>query len=295
MGRKNRNYYAQSAILNNAQYLYYYHRIMQLALSRFEYKDLPGSMDERFLEMQLIERGSALLFTDDVMGPLCLPFSYGGPLDIYQKPTIRRAYASNGYNTERSEMDSVIIYNNRMRSPDIAAIRLFAYRLWNFDRIIDINCNAQKTPIVVQCDEQGRTTLTNLFKEVDGNAPVIYTNKNLDLPNSLKAVNIQAPFIAENILNIKKSVWDECMSYLGITTAGIYKAERVTTSEANNSGGSTVASRWSPLAERQTAIEKFNKMFGLNIKVNMREDYDVLKTLATDDPAAAIEGGEPIE
>ena len=295
MGRKNRNYYAQSAILNNSQYLYYYHRIMQLALSRFEYKDLPDSMDERFLEMQLIERGSALLFTDDVMGPLCLPFSYGGPLDIYQKPTVRRAYASNGYNTERSEMDSVIIYNNRMRSPDIAAIRLFAYRLWNFDRIIDINCNAQKTPIVVQCDEQGRLTLTNLFKEVDGNAPVIYTNKNLDLPNSLKAINIQAPFIAENVLNIKKSVWDECMSYLGITTAGIYKAERVTSSEANNSGGSTVASRWSPLAERQTAIEKFNKMFGLNITVNMREDYDVLKTLVIDDPAVALAGGEPIE
>lgn len=295
MGRKNRNYYAQSAILNNAQYLYYYHRIMQLALSRFEYKDLPDSMDERFLEMQLIERGSALLFADDVMGPLCLPFSYGGPLDIYQKPTIRRAYASNGYNTERSEVDSVIIYNNRMRSPDIAAIRLFAYRLWNFDRIIDINCNAQKTPIVVQCDEQGRLTLTNLFKEVDGNAPVVYTNKNLDLPNSLKAINIQAPFIAENVLNIKKSVWDECMSYLGITTAGIYKAERVTSSEANNSSGTTVASRWSPLAERQTAIEKFNQMFGLNITVNMREDYDVLKTLVTGSPNSVLEGGELIE
>lgn len=295
MGRKNRNYYAQSAILNNAQYLYYYHRIMQLALSRFEYKDFPDSMDERFLEMQLIERGSALLFADDVMGPLCLPFSYGGPLDIYQKPTIRRAYASNGYNTERSEVDSVIIYNNRMRSPDIAAIRLFAYRLWNFDRIIDINCNAQKTPIVVQCDEQGRLTLTNLFKEVDGNAPVVYTNKNLDLPNSLKAINIQAPFIAENVLNVKKAVWDECMSYLGITTAGIYKAERVTSSEANNSGGTTVASRWSPLAERQTAIEKFNKMFGLNISVNMREDYDVYKTLLSEEPAYVIEGGEPIE
>lgn len=295
MGRKNRNYYAQSAILNNAQYLYYYHRIMQLALSRFEYKDLPDSMDERFLEMQLIERGNALLFVDDVMGPLCLPFSYGGPLDIYQKPTARRAYASNGYNTERSEIDSVIIYNNRMRTPDMAAIRLFAYRLWNFDRIIDINCNAQKTPIVVQCDEQGRLTLTNLFKEVDGNAPVVYTNKNLDLPNSLKAINIQAPFIAENVLNIKKSVWDECMSYLGITTAGIYKAERVTSSEANNSGGTTVASRWSPLAERQTAIEKFNQMFGLNITVNMREDYDVLKTLLTGSPNAVLEGGEPIE
>lgn len=295
MGRKNRNYYGQSAILNNAQYLYYYHRIMQLALSRFEYKDLPDSMDERFLEMQLIERGSALLFTDDVMGPLCLPFSYGGPLDIYQKPTVRRAYASNGYNAERSEIDSVIIYNNRMRSPDIAAIRLFAYRLWNFDRIIDINCNAQKTPVVVQCDEQGRLTLTNLFKEVDGNAPVIYTNKNLDLPNSLKAINIQAPFIAENVLNIKKSVWDECMSYLGITTAGIYKAERVTSSEANNAGGTTVASRWSPLAERQTAIEKFNKMFGLNISVNMREDYDVYKTLLTGAPSDVIKGGEPVE
>lgn len=295
MGRKNRNYYGQSAILNNAQYLYYYHRIMQLALSRFEYQDLPASMDERFLELQLITRGSALLFADDVMGPLCLPFAYGGPLDIYQKPTVRRAYASNGYNTERSELDSVIIYNNRMRTPDIEAIRLFAYRLWNFDRIIDINCNAQKTPIVVQCDEQGRLTLTNLFKEVDGNSPVVYTNKNLDLPNSLKAINIQAPFIAGNVLDIKKSVWDECMSYLGITTAGIYKAERVTSSEANNSGGSTVASRWSPLAERQTAVEKFNKMFGLNITVNMREDYDVLKTLATDDPAAVIEGGEPIE
>ena len=43
--------------------------------------------------------------------------------------------------------------------------------------------------------------------------------------------------------------------------------------EVTRSQGGTVASRYSRLNARRQACEQINKMFGLNIECNFREDY----------------------
>jgi hypothetical protein len=45
------------------------------------------------------------------------------------------------------------------------------------------------------------------------------------------------------------------------------------TDEVIRNMGGTIASRYSRLNERRTACDKINKMFGLNIECNFREDY----------------------
>ena len=42
----------------------------------------------------------------------------------------------------------------------------------------------------------------------------------------------------------------------------------------NRSQGGSIASKFSRLHERQTAVEKINKMFGTNISVDYREELD---------------------
>ena len=44
--------------------------------------------------------------------------------------------------------------------------------------------------------------------------------------------------------------------------------------EVNRSQGGSIASKFSRLHERQTAVEKINKMFGTNISVDYREELD---------------------
>ena len=51
-----------SMYLNNRAYIYQYNRIKELAISRFHWKNLPETIDERFLELTLFEQGMAGFF-----------------------------------------------------------------------------------------------------------------------------------------------------------------------------------------------------------------------------------------
>ena len=129
---------------------------------------------------------------------------------------------------------------------------------------------------LVQATEQQRLTLLNLYKEVDGNSPVIFGDKNLDL-NALKSINTEAPYVADKLYTLKTQIWNEALTYLGIANINSVKKERMITDEVTRNMGGVIASRYSRLQARKEACEKINKMFGLNISVEYREDYQVLE------------------
>ena len=262
----------QSAKMNNWTFLQYYNRLMELSISMFEWKNLPDSVDPRFLELVLFADGMAVFFYDEVMGYLGLRTMIGGHLNVYQIPTIRTAYASNGYNRILGEEDSVIIFNNMLHTNSMLEIENFSKRLYNLDRAIDVNANAQKTPILISCSENDRLTLKNLYMKYDGNEPVIYGDKNLN-PNSLKVLNTGAPFVADKLYTLKTQLWNEALTYLGISNISFQKKERLISDEVLRSQGGTIASRYSRLNSRKQACEQINKMFGLDIDVEYREDY----------------------
>lgn len=244
---------------------------MELATTRFNWKNLPDSVDPRFLELTLFEDGHAIFFNDEELGYLALQSTIQGVLNVYRIPTKRRAYAINGYQRELDETNSVIIYNNYLHTNSILDVRMFAGRLANLDRAIDVNANAQKTPVVILCPESQRLSMLNFFKEVDGNAPVIMGDKTLDL-NSIKVLNTEAPYVADRLYTLKTQIWNEALTYLGISNVNIQKKERLITDEVDRLQGGTVVSRYSGLEARKMACEQINKMFGLNVDVEYRED-----------------------
>ncbi len=269
--QRNRNFW-ESAKSNNYTYLQYYNRLTELSISMFEWKNLPESIDPRFMELILFSDGMAVFFEDEVLGMLCLRTMIGGHLDVYQIPTIRTAYASNGYNKMLDESNSVIIFNNLLHTNSLLDVEMFAKRLYNLDRAIDVNANAQKTPVLISCDESQRLTLKNLYMQYDGNSPVIYGDKNLN-PNSLKVLTTGAPFVADKLYTLKTQLWNEALTYLGISNINVQKKERLITDEVMRNQGGVIASRYSRLEARRQACDKINKLFGLDIWCDYREDY----------------------
>ena len=79
----------------------------------FEWRNLPDTVDPRFLELTLFANGMAVFFKDED-DYLALQCVISGPLDVYRIPTRRRAYAVNGFNRELDNKNSVIIYNNML-------------------------------------------------------------------------------------------------------------------------------------------------------------------------------------
>ena len=174
---RKRTAFDTSAMDNNFTYMQYYERLLNIALSVFEWKNVPDTVDTRWLELSLLRDGKAVFFEDEVLGYLALRVAVGGPLNVYNIPINRRAFGNNDYQKQLTSEDSVLIYNNLAHTNNVLDLRMYAQRLYNFDRIIDVNANAQKTPILITCDEPQRLTLKNMYMQYDGNQPVIYGDK----------------------------------------------------------------------------------------------------------------------
>lgn len=274
MARRRTNF--ETSLHDNMEsYYYYIDRLTELSISMFEWVNLPDTVDERFLEMTLFTNGCAVYFNDEVLGNLALPVAINGQWNVYKIPIRRRAYSVNGYQNGDLTIDnSVMIYNNMIRTNSVRAVRMYARRLWDLDRSIDVNARAQKTPVLLQGTEQQRLTLLNAYKELDGNSPVIMADKDFDLRNGpISCITTEAPYVADKLYQLKTEIWNEALTYLGISNLNIQKKERLVADEVTRNMGGTIASRYSRLEMRRKAADEINQMFGTEIEVNYREDY----------------------
>lgn len=296
MGRKRDLQFCESAYMNNRTYLQYYNRLTELAISMFEWQNLPETIDQRFLEMCLFSDGMCIFFQDEVLGYLSLQCMIGGKLNVYRIPMERRAYATNGYQRELDGTNSVIIFNNYLHTNSMLDVEMFSKRLYNLDRAIDVNANAQKTPVLIQCDESQRLTMKNLYKQYEGNEPFIFGSKGLDA-NGLKVLQTGAPYVADKLYELKTQIWNEALTYLGISNINVVKKERMITDEVTRNQGGTVASRYSRLETRRQACKQINEMFGLDIWVNYREDFQDIEEQENENEEEEKEyrGGEVVE
>lgn len=260
-----------SAKMNNLIYDDYFNRLTDIGISMFEWKNLPDSINERFMEYILFYDGKAVFFYDNILGYLCLQFTYS-EFNVYREPIRRQAYAVNGYNNNNLNIDnSVIIWNNSTRRPSAPTIQLFAERLYEVERSINTNIKGQKTPYFILCNESERLTYKNLYMKYDGNEPVIFGSKDLDL-NNIKCIPTPVPYVADKLTLIKHDIWNEAMTYLGVSNSNEDKKERLVTSEVETNQGDVNAARYTRLNMRRIAAQQINNMFGLNISVDYRKD-----------------------
>lgn len=260
---------------------YYLSRLSELAMSMFDWKNLPKSIDKRFMEYTLFYEGCVVFFKDDALevnnsdeGYLALQVALGGNLDVYRVPDYRRAYATNGYQNQLNSENSVIIWNNMLRMPEFGRMMFYAKKLYEIDRAISVNVKGQKFPVAILCDENERLTMKNIYMQYDGNQPFIFGSKDLDLKN-IQVINTGSPFVADKLQVLKDNIWSEAMTCLGIPNSAMGKKERLVASEAELSMGGTLASRSSRMDMRKEACQKINDMFGLNIDVEYNEDLQL--------------------
>ena len=270
----------QNELLNDMTFMDYFYRLEEIAVNMFEWRNLPDSVDERFIELVLCEYGYGVYFDDEVMGNLFLTCMTGAPLSVYRIPKYRRAYAQNDfgeYNKVLNEENSVLVFNNYLHTNSMSTIILYARRLADIERTIEVNIRAQKTPVLITCEEEQKLTMENVYKDYDGNRPVIFGNRGFD-PKNIQAVQTQAPFVADKLMVIKRQIWNEALTFFGVENGNSEKKERLITDEVMSNLGSVQAQRYVMLNSRRQAAEQINEMFGTNIEVNFRQDFSALDT-----------------
>ena len=296
MGKaKKRTALEDAILLNNATYFDYLDRVKKIALSIFEWVNLPDSMDARYLERCLYYTGAAGLLHDSTYGFINTKATCSNNLNIYGLPTeitcfsysyrdVRRVY--NGLTStgnvdvqdKGTDIDSeaILVLNTWDMLPTANSIELFCMRLAEAQRIIDINVKAQATPFVVMTDENERLSMMNAFQQVDKNSAVIFGKKGTFEADSIKTINTQAPYVADKIQGYKRDIWNEMLTYLGVDNIE-EKAERLVSSEVSGNNELVNLNLMSYYAPRKKAADQFNEKYGLKgtdkeIDVKLRSD-----------------------
>ena len=295
--KKNRDNYKflDSMEINNATYMDYLARFRRVALSMFEWINLPNSMNARALELALYYNGKAALLKDKKYGFINTKCAGTGYVNIYGLPTELNCY-SYDFNSKRTlytglipeatndeYKECILVQNNWEALPTVSSMELFAYRLYEAQRTCDINIIAQKTPVLLIADETQRLFLENLYQQYNGNQPFIFGDKDQLGDKVMKAINTQAPYVADKITDYKKEIWNEALTFLGINNIMLEKKERLVSDEANSNNELINLNLQSFLAPRQEACRQFNEKYGLTgtdkeISVRVRSDlYNIIK------------------
>lgn len=289
MGKQKNSDFNSTLFMNQMTYTHHLKNLINLGITMFNWKNIPPTIDVRLLELNLLGQGMCVFFKDDALGYLCLPCAMGGKLDVYNIPTERRVYAPNGYQNVLNNEDSVVIFDNYLHTPSLIDLQLFAERIYEVERTIDVNIKAQKTPIVITCDENERLSLKNLMMKYEGNTPFIYGSKSFDT-NSIKVLNTQAPYVADKLATTKADIWGEALTFLGIPNVSFQKRERLITDEVTNEQGGVLANRVVRLQPRKEACEKINEMFGLNIDVEYNAGVEEMVGNIADTKEGVVNG-----
>lgn len=224
IGFKNNYKFIDSLIANDETFFDYLDRFKKIALSVFEWVNLPKTMDARWLEKCLYFDGQATLLKSKKYGYINTRCSTDGDINIYGLPTKMNCYSFsfqesrklyNGLiNNEGDDKECILVQNNWDRIPTCATLELFAYRLYEAEAAAFTNIKAQKTPVLLIADETQRLLIENLYSQYDGNRPFIIGDKKQLNADTLKCLKTDAPFVADKIMEYKKEIWNEALTFL---------------------------------------------------------------------------------
>ena len=252
--------------------LYWYYKLMNLAIVRYEWKNLPPQIEPMFIEQSLFYNSIGAFVVDDVTKiPAFFNVNLTGNIDIYDFPEERQAYASNGYWEMYGKDNSVIVRDNPTMFPLCWTTILYAQRLNNLWRTIDLNVYCQRTPTVIACTQDTRLSYEILSKKYESYVPVIKVADTMDL-DKFKALSLDAPYVADKLQDQIRYTLAQYLTDLGYNNNAQQKKERLVSSETEGNNGEIEASRNVGLISRRRCAEQCNKLFGWNVEVVFRSD-----------------------
>lgn len=263
---------------NNIEFQNNFFSLINLVLDSFKFEGLPDTCNERYFKLCLIWGGCAVLADDKDFGYISLGTAPNPEeMNMYGEPNKVFAFGWNGFNrtynnymygSENSNADAVVCRDNDLMYPMINVIWLYATRLTDCMRSIDVTAKKLKTPYFITCDEAQKTSIKKILDDVDFNKDSIIANRSTS-PNEFNVLQTNVnPAILDTLWSHFYNLQSEVRSQLGINSAtNISKKERLLSYEAHTNDLITDLNLDIRFKNYQLFCDTVNEHFGLNIKV----------------------------
>lgn len=257
---------------NSEMEMMFFYKYYNLAITRFEWLNMPEEIDPFFIEDIMFWRGKGVMLKDPNIDMYAfMKCNLTGQMDIYNIPEDRFAYANTGYTKMYGKKDSVILWDSPLTFPKMCSVRTYAKAMANLWETRDINIFAQRTPVVFAMSEDNRLSYENIINKYQQYIPVFKVDDYMNL-DKIKALKTDAPYLVDKLQNEMRVLESELLTELGIESNPTEKKERVITGEVEGNNGKTEMYRNVNLSTRKRFCKQVNKLWGLNVDVRFRSD-----------------------
>ena len=225
--------------------VYFFYKLKNLFLASITYEGLPDEIQPFWVEEQLFYNPVVAFIYDDLVDMYAaMKVNLQGMPDIYGIPELRQVWAINGYLEYYGKENSVLMWNSLAPFSYAKIARMYAKKLANIWRTIDVNIGAS----------------------YEANVPVIKTRDTVNL-SLIKALKIDAPYVADKLQQQFKIILSQFLTDCGYESNPVEKRERLINGEVDGNNGETEGMRNSRLAPRIRAINACNELWGWNASV----------------------------
>lgn len=247
-------------------------RLSNLASNMFKYNNLPPEINKAQMEKTIMLGSFGIFFKDKALDKyFCLPGALTG-IDVYGYPTRAKPIGKTNviqFDELIVDEECVLIYANRTRTSAKAFINEYADKLSDLDLAIKMNTLAMKHPLMFRTSEQIKDSVETLMHQYEDDYYVVFPDKELLAENSFEVLDFHVN--ATEILNLQKqkeTTLNEFFNLFGIS-GSVEKRERMISGEMNAMMEQVAVNREIWLSTRQEAVEKINKLYNLNIEVEV--------------------------
>lgn len=295
---------------NDIEFQNMFYNLLNILMYSFSIEGLPDSCNERFFKLNLIFNGYAALIKDPDLGYLSLgvrPTVNSSQLNIYGEYPDVMAFGWNGFNkqytnymygTDNSDAEAVICRDNDMMYPMINIIWIYAKRLTDTMRTLDVTARKLKTPYFITCDEAQKSSIKKILEDVDFNQDSIIANRST-MPNEFNVLQTGVqPESVRVLWEHYSNLESEIRTFLGINSAAnLDKKERLVVDEAEANDILTDINIQYRLKSYQQFCDTVNNLWGLNI--SFVSNIDIVEKQAEIDSSITrheyIDGGDTDE
>lgn len=295
---------------NNIEFQNIFYNLLNITMYSFSIEGLPDSCNERFFKLNLIFNGYAALIKDPDLGYLSLgvrPTVNSSQLNIYGEYPDVMAFGWNGFNkqytnymygTDNSDAEAVICRDNDMMYPIINILWIYAKRLTDTMRTLDVTARKLKTPYFITCDESQKSSIKKILDDVDFNQDSIIANRST-MPNEFNVLQTGVqPESVRVLWEHYSNLESEIRTFLGINSAAnLDKKERLVVDEAEANDILTDINIQYRIKSYQQFCDTVNNLWGLNI--SFVSNIDIVEKQAEIDSSITqheyIEGGDTDE